>query len=339
MMQKRKIKTYLVFVIMLFVLVLYFSLKDNYMDIIRVLSKVKIIYLILGILFVFISNSLFGFVLYYLIKKEKKNISLKKMIYISLIYPFFAGVTPGSVGGEPFEIFYLKESGISYGKSSNIIMQKFILYKTSLIIVNFIAVFLNMFTGVVPDTSLVGSSVTLNFVLNIALIGALFLLAYNKKVNRFIMKNVLSFLHKMKIIKDIKGTRKKIDNYLDNFDEGANKLRKDKKLLIKLLGISILSLIFLIVAAAPIARSLNINNISILNIFILATYVKMISLLMVTPGNSGAAEYTFIYLFAGLLLEDDIMAYMIIWRFVTYYIPLIVGGILAIRWGKENKYE
>ena len=96
------------------------------------------------------------------------------------------------------------------------------------------------------------------------------------------------------------------------------------------------SLILLIGAAIPVSWSLNIDGINIINLFILAAYVKMISLLIVTPGNSGAAEYAFIYLFTGLLVSEDIIAYMLIWRFVTYYIPLIIGGILALTWKGDN---
>ena len=335
-MQKKKIKLYLVFVIALFIFVLYFSLKDNYMAIINTLSKVKIVYLLLGILFVFISKYLVGITLYYLAKKEKKNTKLNKMLQIAFIYPFFAGITPSSVGGESFEVFYLKDTGIPYGKSSNISIQKFILYEISLIIVDFIAVILNLFTDVIPNNSLVASSVAFSFCVNIVILVFLFLLTYNKKFNHFIMNKGLLFLHKIKIVKDLKSTQKKVDSYLDNFDEGVDKLRKDKKIFIKLIGISVLSLVFFILAAAPIASSLNINSISILNLFILVTYAKMMCLLIVTPGNSGAAEYCFIYLFTGLLGEEDIMAYMLIWRFVTYYIPLIAGGILAMIWRKEN---
>lgn len=338
-MQNKKIKIYLVLVIILFAFVLYFSLKDNYIDIINALQSVKIIYLIFGILFVFFSKYLIGKTTYYLAKKEKDDVSLLKMIEISLIYPFFAGITPSSVGGESFEIFYLKQTGIPYGKSSNISIQKFILYQISLIIVNFLAVIVNIFVGIVPDTSLVGSSVTLNFIVNIVLLGFVFLLTYNKKFNHFIMQNGLVFLHKIKVVKDIEKTQKTLDSYLENFDEGVEKLKKDQKLFIKLIGLNVLSLLFFILAAWPIARSLNVNSLNILELFVLATYARMMCLLIVTPGNSGAAEYCFIYLFTGLILEEDIMAYMLIWRFVTYYIPLIVGGVLAISWGKEKKNE
>ena len=72
-MEKKKIKLYLVLVFALFVFVLYFSLKDNYMAIINTLAKVNILYLLLGIGLVFLSKYFIGLTLYYLAKKEKKR--------------------------------------------------------------------------------------------------------------------------------------------------------------------------------------------------------------------------------------------------------------------------
>ena len=338
-MGKKKIKLYLVLVIILFAFVLYISFKDNYMEIINTLSNVKILWLIIGILFVFLSKYFIGLITYYLARKEKKDSSLLKMVHIALIYPFFAGITPSAVGGESFEIFYLKQTGISYGKSSNIAIQKFILYQISLVIIDTIAVILNMFTNIIPDTSLVGSSITINFIVNIAILVFCYLVTYYKKFNHFLVEKGVLFLYKIRLIKDIEKTKITVDNYLDNFNEGAADLRRDKKLFVKLIGLSIVSYIFLMLAAWPIAISLNITNISIIDLFILATYAKMMCLLIVTPGNSGAAEYCFIYLFTGLIAEDGIMAYMLIWRFVTYYIPLLLGGVLDIMWGRRKNNE
>lgn len=323
----------------LFIFVLYFTLKDNFLDILNTLKTVNIIWLIIGVVFVFLSKYFIGLTTYYLAKKDKKDVSFGKMQQIALIYPFFAGITPSSVGGEAFEVFYLKQCGISYGKASNISMQKFILYQISLIIVNLLAVILNMFTNIVADTSLVGSTVTLNFIVNIAILGGCFLVTYNKTVKNFILHNSINFLSKIKVIKNSEESRKKVDTYLENFDEGAKALHKDRKLFWQLVAVNVISLIFLITAAWPVARALHINHINILNLFILATYAKMMCLLVVTPGNSGAAEYCFIYLFTGLIHEDGIMAYMLIWRFVTYYIPLITGGIIAMSWGRRKHEE
>ena len=338
-MQKSKIKTYLIFVFILFVFVLYFSLKDNYVAILDTLSNVNVVYLILGIIFVFISKCLIGVIVYNLAKREKKDTKLKRMLHIELIYPFFAGITPGSLGGESFEILFLKESGLSYGKATSVTIQKYILYEISLIVVNFMALILNLFIKIVPFNGLIISVLILNFLINIVILLFLYLLAYNKKFSHFIMNQGLSFLHRIRIVKELDKTKEKLDGFLNHFNDGVKNLKNDKKLFVKLLCISVLSLIFFIWAAFPVARSLGINGISIIRLFVLAAFVRMMSLLLVTPGNSGAAEYSFIYIFTGLLAHEDIMAYMLIWRFVTYYIPLITGGGLAMMWRGDDKNE
>ena len=178
-MHKKKIKLYLLFVFCLFVFVLYFILKDNFKDILGALVNVNILYLLLGILIVFISKLLMGVIVYYLSKKEYEKVNIKKIFKIELIYPFFGGITPGSIGGESSEIIYLKQSGVPYGKASSVVMQKYIIYQIALIGVNLIAVLLNLFIKIVPSNSLVNTAIILNFVFNGALLGVLYLLTYN----------------------------------------------------------------------------------------------------------------------------------------------------------------
>lgn len=335
-----KLVLYLISVIVIFILVLYFSLKDDYKDIINTLKDVNILFLLIGVFFMFLSKYFLGETLYYLAKKEKPKIKNKDMVLIELIYPFFAGITPGSLGGESFEILYMKDCGIPIGKGTNIALQKFVTYQISLLIVNALAVILNLFIKVVPSNSFIITFVIINFIVNGFLLIFYFLLAYNKKFNHFIMQKGVQFAHKLHIVKNIDKTRIKLDSYLQNFDDVVDKLKEDRKLFIKVTVIQILSFLFYMLAAYPVALSLGITNINIIKMFILATYVKMLSLIFATPGNSGAAEYNFIYIFTSLISDNEIMAFMLIWRFVTYYIPLIIGGALAVLWKKvKNNYE
>ena len=97
-MKKNKLTIYLTFVIILFVCVLYVSLKDDYKDILNALNDVNILFLLIGVFFMFLSKYFLGETLYFLAKKEKSDIKIKDMVLIELIYPFFAGITPSSLG-------------------------------------------------------------------------------------------------------------------------------------------------------------------------------------------------------------------------------------------------
>ena len=220
-MKKNKITMYLAFVIILFAFVLYFSLKDDYKDILNTLDDVNMLFLLIGVFFMFLSKYFLGETLYFLAKKEKPNIKIKDMVLIELIYPFFAGITPSSLGGESFEILYMRDCGIPVGKGSNIAIQKFITYQISLLLINIVAVILNLFIRVAPLNSFIFSFVVLNFLINGFLLGFFFLVAYNKKFNHFIMKKGLQICHKLHIIRNVDKIRDRLDNYLKNFDEGV----------------------------------------------------------------------------------------------------------------------
>lgn len=339
-MKKEKVKYYLILVFILLVFVLYFSLKDNYKNILEALSEVNILFLLIAIFFIFLSKYYLGRVLYLLAKKEKKDISEKDMIKIEMIYPFFAGITPSSLGGESFEIFYLKDCGISIGKSSNAAVQKFITYQISLLIFNTLAVLLNLFLRVVPFDSFVCTCLIISFIANIIITFFTFFVAYNKRFNHFIMNKGINIGHKLHLIKNIEKTKASLDSYLANFDEGVENLKKDKRLFVKLVGIQFLSYFFYMMTTFPIAVSLGITNVNVFAMFIISTFVKMMSILVITPGNTGSAEASFVYIFSsltGLIGDAKAVAFMLIWRVVTYYIPLITGGIMALLWGRRKQ--
>ena len=45
------------------------------------------------------------------------------------------------------------------------------------------------------------------------------------------------------------------------------------------------------------------------------------------PGGTGGLEYGFIKFYGFFIFGSTLSAVMIIWRFITYYFGLIVGGI------------
>lgn len=70
MMKKNKLTIYLTFVIILFVCVLYISLKDDYKDILNALDNVNILFLLIGVFFMFLSKYFLGETLYFCKKRK-----------------------------------------------------------------------------------------------------------------------------------------------------------------------------------------------------------------------------------------------------------------------------
>ena len=80
-------------------IVLYIVLKDDFKDIVDILTKIDIKYILLAILFYTLYIVIKGYV-NYKITNDKKKLSLKEAIKHNIITQFFNGVTPFSTGGQ-----------------------------------------------------------------------------------------------------------------------------------------------------------------------------------------------------------------------------------------------
>ena len=126
MKNKSKIIINLIIIFVVLSLVLYFSLKDNYQEIIDNIKNMNIIWLIISIIILIISRIFSAVSSYQMTKANDHHVSFLRAIQINLIIPFFHGVTPFAGGGQPMEIYYLHNEKIPLGKSTNIVLQNFI---------------------------------------------------------------------------------------------------------------------------------------------------------------------------------------------------------------------
>ena len=98
MKNKSKIIINLIIIFVVLSLVLYFSLKDNYQEIIDNIKNMNIIWLIISIIILIISRIFSAVSSYQMTKANDYHISLPRAIQINLIIPFFHGVTPFAGG-------------------------------------------------------------------------------------------------------------------------------------------------------------------------------------------------------------------------------------------------
>ena len=94
--------------------------------------------------------------------------------------------------------------------------------------------------------------------------------------------------------------------------------------LLQILQLLVLYLVpFFIVKSIIDAPTLNY-----LKSVVTSTYVNLIGTYVVIPGAAGGIEYAFITLFSNFVKKPFVLSSTILWRFVTYYFPVILGGIM-----------
>lgn len=337
-MKKNKIKYIFNFLLIAIVLsiVLYFSLKDNYQEIISTILKMNYIWIFVAILALIIYRLCASLGHYYIIKANNGKVSYLKCFQINLMILFFHGITPFAGGGQPMEIYFLHKEGISVTKATNITLQNFIVYQIALIITGLIALIYNHIFNVFPNDSLIKYLVVLGFTINTLVLVVTFILSFGKKTNKFIIEKGIHFLSKIKIIKEEKKTQEKCQKYLQSFHDNAIELKKNKKIVAFMVLINIIGLMTMYSMPYPILRGMGIN-INIFKVITAIAYVMIIGSFVPIPGGTGGIEYSFIFFFQYLISGSILHAAMLVWRLISYYLGMIFGAIALSLYRKKEK--
>lgn len=332
----KNIKKNTIILLLITISVLVIILKDDFNNIIKTLTTMNYFYMIIAILLFLLSITLKAYITYKTVNDQEK-ISLKEAIKHNLITQFFNGITPFSTGGQPMEIYMLTEHNITLSHATNITIQNFIFYQTALVIYGILAVTYNAVFQIFPNSPILRNLVLLGFVINILVAVGLFLITISKKTT----KKVIHFLIKVsvffKITKNEEEQRKKWDEKLTEFHATAKMLRKRKKLFLGgvLLNILSLSCIYII----PLIISYGLNDFTSLNIFDTLTasaYVLIMGSFVPIPGASGGIEYGFLKFYGNFIPKITLSATLLIWRFITYYLGIILGALTFSFEKKEN---
>ena len=337
-MKKNKIKYIFNFLLIAIVLsiVLYFSLKDNYQEIISTILKMNYIWIFVAILALIIYRLCASLGHYYIIKANNGKVSYLKCFQINLMILFFHGITPFAGGGQPMEIYFLHKEGIPVTKATNITLQNFIVYQMALILTGLIALIYNHIFNAFPNDSLIKYLVVLGFIINTLVLVVTFILSFGKKTNKFIIEKGIHFLAKIKIIKEEKKTQEKCQKYLQSFHDNAIELKKNKKIVAFMILINIIGLMIMYSMPYPILRGMGIN-INIFKVITAIAYVMIIGSFVPIPGGTGGIEYSFIFFFQYLISGSILHAAMLVWRLISYYLGMIFGAIALSLYRKKEK--
>ncbi|PTD93730.1 hypothetical protein C9439_06700 [archaeon SCG-AAA382B04] len=255
------------------------------------------------------------------------KIKFKRSFEIVLSSMFAAALTPSYAGGEPVRIYLLgREEGGTPGCASAVVFGErtldflFLMFATALGLFLIGDIFL-------AEGSFVSLEAIVIFVISLmVLVIALLLISLYKpeKIKGF-------FRYFEKPIKKIKPVLiKKIYEEIDNFNESLWMfLRGEKKYLI--LGFLITAVFWTLEFSIPylLLRGLGYD---VQYILAFAGYaLVMISIMIpISPGGTGVAETVFYFVYNSIVKGFvGIGVLVLLWRFITYYLNLAVGGIVS----------
>lgn len=314
---------------LLTVIILYFLLRDDFSNIISNIVSVNVGLLLIAFVFSMLYWFFKSLVLYNFTQKFKGDYSFKSAFRTQAITQFFNAITPFSSGGQPFQIYSLKKRGLTISNATNVTIEEFVVYQIALVILGILAIIINHIFQIFPYDSLLSKLVLIGFTINTIVIIVLFIIAFGKKSNKFLIKFGINILTFFKIIKNREKVLDKWNNYINNFHNGAKILVANKWDFILNIVYSFFGLICLYVVPIWILFSMgDFTSCNVIQAIIASAYVMLIGSFVPLPGGTGGIEYGFLKFFGVFIVSDSkLRALMLLWRFITFYMGIIIGGI------------
>lgn len=324
----KDVKKNSIIILIISLIVLFFVLKDGFKEILSALMGMNYLYFIIAIL-LFLLSIYIRYYIFYLSANEKKHFTSLEAFKHGLITQFFNGITPFSTGGQPMEIYMLTNHHISVSKATSIVIQNFIYYQTALVIFGLVAVVYNAIFHIFPSVKVLQNLVFLGFLINTLVAVGLFAITWSEKTTKKLANLSIKFLSKIKIIKDQTKAENSIEDKLMEFHTNARELRHKKGLFVLGVLANLISLACLYTVPLFIVYALHdYTSLHLFDTITASAYVLLIGAFVPIPGASGGIEYGFIKFFGNFLPTITLNSALIVWRFISYYLGMILGGLL-----------
>ncbi len=260
----------------------------------------------------------------YMYKREP----LLQSIKVGLIGLYYCALTPSSSGGQPMQVVYMRRNKVPVGTATCIVSIKFVIYELSLCAIYISGMCLRGAYFYTKHNEAFWLAV-LGFVINLVAVVFIILTIINKKLVMRIGNGLISLLSKVRIIKNKDQAIENFVHTIDDYHTAAAYISKYKLRALGSFFISVLNLSFLFVIPYLIYLSFGYSASGIIDIFTMEAMLFLAVSFFPLPGAAGASEGGFLLFFSPFFGAATAVA-MLIWRFLTYYMMLIVGSLLVV---------
>jgi hypothetical protein len=245
----------------------------------------------------------------------------------------FAGtITPGQIGGEPVRVHELYKDGVKLGDATAVVIMERVLDGIVLTIMGVILMTLM--------TSFFWTSFSLAMILLIIVAWAfmisfilipVFAIRYPEGTKRVLMRLIAWLVPKFSrwiTSQDafIERADKEISNLCTTLARFTGTARAG------LLGGGLVTLLFWIaefLVASVIMMGLGLGP-AIIESFFFQILIAIINMIPLTPGSSGIVELSTSSLYALLIPSGMIGIFVLLWRFVTFYLNIVLGAFAGL---------
>ena len=266
---------------------------------------------------------------HYYLRKQGYPITVGYALYVAICGLYYSNITPGATGGQPMQVYYLTKRNVPIGIGTSALTVKFFSFQFMLAVYS--TVLWIAYGSYVA--ACVGSNMWIlivGYVYNMFSVSLVVLMAINKRLVWAIIKLLVRTGAKFHLCKHPEATLTKWEDVLDTFHSSVMSLREHPGELMVQLLIGGAQLIALMTVTFFIYKGFELTGASYGQIITMAMLLYVSAAYTPLPGASGAQEGVFALYFANIFPSGIRFMALLLWRFFTYYISLIIGAIVTI---------
>lgn len=277
----------------------------------------------------------FGFVLtdalaiYYYLRNQGYAITLRYALYVGICGMYYSNITPGASGGQPMQVYYLTKRSVPIGIGTSALTVKFFCFQFMLMVFSTV-----LWIAYGPFVfQQVGKSrwiLILGYVYNDVSVCLVLLMAVNKRIVWWIIRQCIKLGGKLHLCKNPEAALTKWEDVLDTFHSSVMSLRERPMQLLTQMIIAAAQLLSLMTVTYFIYRAFDLTGVGYWQIITMAVMLYVSAAYTPLPGASGAQEGVFALYFADIFPDGIRLMALLLWRFFTYYISLILGAVTTV---------
>ena len=275
----------------------------------------------------------------YYLSRNDHPISLRYALYITLIGFYYTNITPAALGGQPMQVYYLSKRKVPVAIGTSMISIKFFAQQLMVVLLA-TSVWLGNAAFVQRQLGGVTWAIWIGYILNFASIPLILLAALHRPLIQAVVNFLIRLGARLKIVKRPEDTILRVSSGLDVYHASMLRLGKHPGQLIGQLLLAGTSLLGLMSVSYSVYRAFGLSGTPWYDLLTVAILLCLSASHTPLPKASGAQEGNFLVFYHGIFTQGTIGLGLLVWRFCTYYLFLLIGmGMMIVSNVRAGRLE
>ncbi len=263
------------------------------------------------------------------LRRQGFRLSVGRALNVALIGFYYSNITPSAAGGQPMQVNSMRKAGVPVGYGTMAVTIRFI---TNQFMISFLSFILFLLNRDFVYHQLQGAIwfVRFGWLINFGSVPLVLLAAFKRNWIQAIVNWLIRLLARIRLVKNPDITISKVTEILDTYHTALHDLIRHPGQIALQFGISTVSLLGLMFSVVAVYHAFGLSGTPWYHLLTISFLLYVSASATPLPGASGAQEGGFLLYYNNIFTNGTIGSALLVWRFFTFYLFLIVGVFTVI---------